>query len=208
MISKMYLIALAICLVIGGFVGWSLKPDKDIKSIIDEYQNRIAFLKDSLDNVISEQLKEIDSLKSLEPKIVYKYKVKEASIDSSIAADSTQSITEYRSGLASLGTKPDDTKQLTYREIGFGAKYFNQLKGSIDLMLVKDLVNQKQSLINKQLQSKVDILMDENELLKLKECDPPGFFYKRFIPYLGIGLSYNGKTVEPALQLGFGVRIN
>lgn len=40
------------------------------------------------------------------------------------------------------------------------------------------------------------------------QTEEVGFFYKRFIPYLGIGLSYNGKTVEPALQLGFGVRIN
>lgn len=34
------------------------------------------------------------------------------------------------------------------------------------------------------------------------------FWSNRFIPYLGLGLGYNGKTVEPNLQIGFGVRIN
>jgi len=37
-----------------------------------------------------------------------------------------------------------------------------------------------------------------------------GFFYKRFIPYIGVGLSYgiDSKIIEPAIQIGFGVRIN
>ena len=44
-----------------------------------------------------------------------------------------------------------------------------------------------------------------NTIIKTKEA---GFWDKRFIPYIGIGLGYNGKTVEPNLQIGFGVRIN
>lgn len=36
------------------------------------------------------------------------------------------------------------------------------------------------------------------------------FFHNRFIPYFGIGISYgiDSKTIEPALQLGFGFRLN
>jgi len=207
-LNKTILISFAICLIIGGFIGWNLKPEKDIQSIVDKYEKRIAFAKDSLDKVIKVKQKEIDSLKSLEPKIVYKYKAKEESIDSTIASDSTQSIPEYRKGLELLGTKPDNTKYLTYREIGFGAKYFNRFKESLELLLLKDQINGKQSLIIKQMQSNVDMLTGENELLKLKECEPPGFFYKRFITYLGLGLNYNGKTIEPGIQLGFGIRLN
>lgn len=44
-----------------------------------------------------------------------------------------------------------------------------------------------------------------NTVVQVEEV---GFFYKRFIPYIGLGMSYNGTTFEPALQIGIGVRIN
>lgn len=36
------------------------------------------------------------------------------------------------------------------------------------------------------------------------------FFHNRFIPYIGVGLSYgiDSKIIEPAIQLGLGIRIN
>lgn len=205
--SKTYLVALGICLVIGGFIGWSLHPDDKSQEVIAKYEKRIEASKDSLNKIIQVKQKEIDSLKSLEPKIIIRYKEKQQDIDSVIAVDSLNSIIEYRSGLKSLGVEPDLTENLTFREIGFGAKFFNKLQESIDLLLLKDNINQKQTLINDQLQSKIELLISENELLKLKECPEPSFWYRRFIVYIGLGMGYNGEKIEPNAQIGVGINI-
>ena len=205
---KTTLIAMGICLVIGGFIGWSLHPNDKSQEVIDKYEKQIEASKDSLNQIIDIKQKEIDSLKSLEPKIIIKYKEKQQNIDSVIAVDSLNSIIEYRSGLKSLNVIPDSSKDLTYREIGFGAKFFNKLQESIDLLLLKDNINQKQGLIISQLKDKADLLISENELLKLKECPEPSFWYKRFVVVLGGGLAYTGEEVLPALTLSFGIRIN
>jgi len=183
--NKSYLIALAICLVIGGFVGWSLHPKDKSQEVIAEYQQRIEKVQDSLAQAIRVKQLEIDSLKSLEPKIIIKYRDKQQNIDSVIAVDSTKSIPEYRGGLSLLGVTPDTTKDLSYREIGFGAKFFNKLQESIDLILLKDQINEKQNLIIQQLNDKVNLLASETELLKLKKCEEPSWWYRRFIVYLG-----------------------
>lgn len=37
----------------------------------------------------------------------------------------------------------------------------------------------------------------------------PSFWYKRFIPYLGVGLSLTQENkIEPSIQLGIGIRLN
>ena len=205
--NKTYLIAIGICLVIGGFIGWSLHPDDKSQEVIAKYEKRIKASKDSLNQIIKVKQKEIDSLKSLEPKIIIRYKEKQQNIDSVIAVDSLNSIIEYRSGLKLLGVGPDEDKNLTYREIGFGAKFFNKLQESIDLLLLKDNINQKQALIIQQLNDKADLLISENELLKLKECDGPSFWYRRFIVYIGLGMGYNGEKIEPNAQIGVGINI-
>ena len=205
---KTYLISIVIALIIGGFIGYSFHPDDKSQEVIQKYEKQLTGAKDSLNKIIQIKQREIDSLKSLEPQIIIKYREKRQNIDSVIATDSTNAIGEYREGLKTLNVLPDNSKDLTYREIGFGAKFFNQLRENIDLILLKDQINAKQESLNKQLQSKVEVLLSENELLKLKECDEPSFWDNRFIPYIGVGLGYNGKTIEPNAQIGFGVRIN
>lgn len=207
---KEILITLVIGLLLGGYVAWSWKPDKDISQIIQKYEDRIKASKDSLNQIIQVKQKEIDSLKSLEPKIIIRYKEKQQNIDSVIAVDSLNSIIEYRSGLKLLGVDPDEDKNLTYREIGFGAKFFNKLQESIDLLLLKDNINQKQGLIIQQLKDKADLLISENELLKLKECEEPSFWYKRFPVIFGGGIGYDidRKAISLNVGLYFGIRIN
>ena len=205
--NKAYLIALGICLVIGGFIGYSIHADDKSQEVIAKYEKRVKQVQDSLAQIIDIKQKEIDSLKSLEPKIIIRYKEKQQDIDSIIAVDSLNSIIEYRNGLKSLGVEPDLAKDLTFREIGFGAKFFNKLNESIDLLLLKDQINQKQELIINQLNDKADLLISENELLKLKECEEPSFWYRRFIVYIGLGMGYNGKVVEPNAQIGIGINI-
>lgn len=207
---KTYLISLVIALIIGGFIAWSLHPDDKSQEVIAQYQQRVKEVQDSLAQVIKTKQQEIDSLKSLEPKIIIKYKDKQHFIDSTIAKDSTNSIKEYRNGLLTLNVIPDSSKDLTFREIGFGAKFFNKLQESIDLILLKDQINDKQSLMIKQLQQKADILYEENELLKLKECEEPSFWYKRFPVIIGTGIGYDvdRKIIIPTVGIYIGIRIN
>jgi len=40
------------------------------------------------------------------------------------------------------------------------------------------------------------------------QTEDVGFFYKRFIAYLGVGINYDGKLIAPGLQIGVGIRIN
>ena len=208
--SKTYLIALGICLVIGGFIGYSIHADDKSQEVIAKYEKRVKQVQDSLAQIIDIKQKEIDSLKSLEPKIIFKYKEKQQNIDFVIAVDSPKSIIEYRNGLKSLGVEPDLAKDLTFREVGFGAKFFNELNESIDLLLHKNQINQKQELIINQLKDKADLLISENELLKLKECPEPSFWYKRFPVILGGGIGYDIDKKDISINLGiyFGVRIN
>ena len=208
--SKTYLIALGICLVIGGFIGYSIHPNDKSNEVIAKYQKRIEKVQDSLSQVIRVKQLEIDSLKSLEPRIIVKYKTIKESIDSTIAKDSTNSIPEYRKGLELLGTHSDNTKDLTYREIGFGAKYFTQLKEAIDLILLKDQISDKQQTLINQMQSKLDVALSETELLKLREPEEPSFWYKRFPVIIGVGIGYDidRKTITPNIGLYWGIRIN
>ena len=207
---KTYLISIVIALIIGGFIGYSFHPDDKSQEVIQKYEKQLAGAKDSLNKIIQIKQREIDSLKSLEPQIIIKYREKRQNIDSVIATDSTNAIGEYREGLKTLNVLPDNSKDLTYREIGFGAKFFNQLRENIDLTLLKDQINAKQESLNKQLQSKIEILLSENELLKLKECDEPSFWYKRFPIILGGGIGYDIEKKNMSVNFGiyFGIRIN
>jgi len=205
---KTQLIMMGICLVIGGFIGWTLHPDDKSNEVIANYQKRLEAIQDSVTQVIGVYQLEIDSLKALRPIIITKYRTTKEQISETILKDSANSIPEYRKGLNSLGTIPDDTPNLTFREIGFGALYFNGLLEKIEQLDLSEKISDRRELMVKQWALKYESALGEIELLKMKECEPPSFWYKRFIAYLGVGINYDGKLIAPGLQLGFGIRIN
>ena len=205
---KTQLIMMGICLVIGGFIGWSLHPDDKSNEVIANYQKRLEAIQDSVTQVIGVYQLEIDSLKALRPIIITKYRTTKEQINETILKDSANSIPEYRKGLNSLGTIPDDTPNLTFREIGFGAVHFNQLSASIEQLELAEKISNRQDIMLKQWALKYGSALSEVELLKMKECEAPSFWYKRFIAYLGVGINYDGKLIAPGLQLGVGIRIN
>lgn len=161
--SKTYLIALGICLVIGGFIGYSIKPDKDCPepNTLVEYR----YL-ERVDTLIVPKFKTIIRTDTL------KYR------DTLFIHNETNYIAEI------------DT---AYEDSSLTAK----------VQYVSDIPLSKKSYFN------LDFKVREKIITKtIIQTEAAGFFYKRFIPYIGVGLGYNGKTIEPNLQIGFGIRIN
>jgi hypothetical protein len=163
MVSKLYLIALAICLVIGGFVGWSLKPDKDCPDVKPNTLIEYRYI-DKVDTVF-----------------IPKFYVRKDTIT-----------------ISQLDTFYIETKYIAAADTTFED---SSLTASIKF--VSDIPLSNKSFFDMRFKVREKIIT--NTVIQTEEV---GFWYKRFIPYLGIGISYNGKTVEPALQLGFGIRIN
>lgn len=160
---KTILITIAIALIIGGFVGWSLKPDKDCPDVKPNLLIEYRYI-DKIDTVF-----------------VPKFYVRKDTVT-----------------ISQLDTFFIETKYIAAADTTFED---SSLTASIKF--ISDIPLSGNSFFDMRFKVREKIVT--NTIIQTEET---GFFYKRFIPYLGIGLSYNGKTVEPALQLGFGVRIN
>ena len=160
---KTILITIAISLIIGGFVGWSLKPDKDCPDVKPNTLIEYRYI-DKIDTVFI-------------PKFY------------------TQKDTVIISRL--------DTFYVETKYIAEADTTFEDSSLSLNVKYISDIPLSDKSFFNMRFKVREKIIT--NTIIQTEDV---GFFYKRFIPYLGIGLSYNGTTVEPAIQLGFGVRIN
>ena len=160
---KTTLMAMGICLVIGGYIGWSLKPNPNpIKpDTLIEYKYI-----EKTDTLIVPKFKTItkrDTIKYLDTIFVHNETQYVAQVDTTYE-DST--LTASVQFISPIPLSPKS--------------YFN-------------------------MNFKVRERIITNTVVQVEEV---GFFYKRFIPYIGVGMSYNGTTFEPALQIGFGIRIN
>ena len=154
---------MGICLVIGGFIGYSIKPEKDCPEPNTLIEYRYITQTDTL---------VIPKFKTVIRHDTLRY------IDTVVIRDVMQYIAEV------------DT---TYKDSSLTAK----------IQFVSDIMLSKKSYFN------LDFKVREKIITKtIIQTEDVGFFYKRFIPYIGVGLGYNGKTIEPNLQIGFGIRIN
>jgi hypothetical protein len=171
----MYLIALAICLVIGGFVGWSLKPDKKCPEIAGTtvQTDSIPVIHDSISYVpypvVKLQKVNVDSIYQVAKKYWEQFYDNAIPVDYIAKSDTTLNDPNLSGDISFVSRIPLDPNA-----------FF-----------------------------RTNLTVKEKTITKtVIQTEEVGFFYKRFIPYLGIGLSYNGTTVEPTIQLGFGIRIN
>jgi hypothetical protein len=131
------------------FIGVLLTNQCQDPEIIDNSQEIQALvaeveLKDKqLDSLNSE----LDSIKSQRQEVVTHTTQQVASIDSSIAKDSTNSIPEFRSALTLWGDLPDNTDFPTYRELGLSAK--NMTKGYGFKLELKSCDNEVANLLSR-----------------------------------------------------------
>lgn len=180
------------------------------------YEQQVVLKNDSLDAVISDQQRVIDSLKAIKPVIVTKYIRETAQIDSSLKADSSKenAISLYRTKLSDLDVVPNGLPDLTVREIGFGAKFFVELQEKRELLFnADDVIIKQDDLIstltdaNKGLNQQVQLLRTQISTSTEQE---ESFWKDRFPVILGGGLGYDvdRKTVVPTVGIFFGIRIN
>lgn len=162
---KTYLISLGIALIIGGFIGWSVKPDKDCPEPNTTTKYIYVTQTDTLVKPIFKTIVKKDTIKYRDTLFIH----------------------EETNYIAEIDT--------TYKDSLLTAK----------IQYVSDIPLSLKSYFN--LDFKVREKTITNTIVEYEEA---GFWSNRFVPYIGIGISYgiDSKLIEPALQLGFGVRIN
>lgn len=161
--SKSYLIALAICIVIGGFIGWSVKPEKKCPEIKPNTLIEYRYV-DKIDTVF-----------------IPKFYIKKDTIT-----------------VSQLDTFFVDTKYIAAADTTFKDSLL-----SASVKFISDIPLSAKSYFDMRFKVR------EKTITKtIIQTEEPGFWSHRFIPYLGVGINYNGKTADVGLQLGFGVRIN
>ena len=161
--NKSYLIALGICLIIGGFVGWSLKPMKDCP--------------DAKPNTLIEY-RYVDKIDTV---FIPKFYVRKDTI----------TISEL------------DTFFVETNYIAAADTMFEDSSLSANIKFISDIPLSNKSFFDMRFKVREKIITNT-----VIQTDEVGLWYKRFVPYLGIGINYNGKTTDVGLQLGFGVRLN
>ena len=92
-----------------------------------------------------------DSLKAIPPQIDKQIIYLQAEVDSSIAEDSLNAISEYRAGLNLLDIRTESTPELTLRELGIGAHVFRETYGlHLKIPYLYEVISGQDSLIGKQ----------------------------------------------------------
>jgi len=212
-------IILAIIVIILGIVshygfyelGKSSK-DKEWKAKIKLYKQEVNKKEVEFNLSIMGLEHTIDSLKALQPKIVFKYLRQTQEIDSILSSDTTRNTATglYREKLALLEIKPDTTQDLTVREIGWGAKNFIELQEKRELLFnCYDVVKEQDNLVDT-LKFANQNLVKKIGLLELENTDTePSWFYRRFGFFLGAGYGYdfNTKQVNPQVGIYFGINL-
>lgn len=224
---KQWLTITAVALFLAGVLLYSIydrgydkgyaKASDKAKKLLEKYEKENQRFKDSLQIVMDGLSDTILVLQNQKPKIIYKYKLVQQEIDSSIAQDSAKATDKYRIGLSELGVVPDQTPDLTYREIGFGAKFFSELMQKTELLAVSDHIQTEQQQQISTLSEAYKSSKREIELLKAKNQQEieqlktdKSFWEDRFPLTVGGGLGYdfNHKQVIPMVGVIWGIRIN
>lgn len=156
-----------------------------------------------------------DSLKNVTQKVEREIIYREREIDETIAEDSTNAVVQYRRSLTENGWTAEGTENLTYREIGIGAKGLAKLpKLELQLKLADEQIENLEQLdannefIKKGYQDIIQIqdltIKDRDEQLE----NMSSFSDDRVILYAGVGASYGADNkLQPTIQLGIGIRL-
>ena len=201
---------------------------QQIKTIEAE-KERLAKEKESLlkDNVTLNEVgegqrEEINFLVSKIADMERTIEVKQVELDSLIAMDSTQVVKLYRIALENLGIIPNMGERLTFREIGYGAKFLTkipQLELKINLHnraynTLEALVTTREATIfNLESLNAAERRTNEqselqSDLYKAAYENTQRFWYSRLVVSAGVGVSYlTNKTFEPSLYVGIGIKL-
>ena len=172
---KTILFTLVLGIIIGGYISWSIKPEKKCPEIAGTtiQIDSIPIVHDSISYVpypvVKLQKVNVDSIYQVAKKYWEQFYDNAIPVDYMAKTDTTLNDPNLSGDISFISRIPLDP----------------------DAYFRTNLTVKEKTVTNTIIQT-----------------EDVGFWYKRFIPYFGIGLSYNGTTVEPAVQIGFGVRIN
>lgn len=162
---KTQLIIIAISIIVGGFIGWSLKPDKDCPNTKPETVVEYRYI-DKTDTLVVPKFRTI---------------VK----NDTISFRDTVFIHSETNYIAEVDT--------IYEDSSLTAK----------IQYVSPIPLSMESYFNLNFKIKEKVIT--NTIIETEEAS---FWDDRFIPYLGVGVSYDGEVIEPSIELGFGIRLN
>lgn len=180
---------------------------KEQSELISYYDSAVT----SLNKDLAYLKQKADSLWRLKQEIIIKWKIKEVEIHQAIAQDSSVVVQEYRNGLTSLDVPPDKTPDLSKREIGFGALFFNELKYKREDVAACNEINQTKDEIVDKLKLQNNNLVGEVATLKsrLRTEGKDSFWKNRIIPVIGAGGFYTQEgKFDIGFFIGYGIRIN
>lgn len=162
---KTILIVITISLVIGGFIGWNLRPQPEPLKPDTLIEFRYITKQDTLVIPKFKTVIKKDTLRFRDTVFIHQETNYIAEVDTAYEDSSLTANVQFVS--------PIPLSPKSYFNLGFKVRE-------------KTITN---------------TIIQEEE---------PGVFYKRFITYLGFGVSYglDSKKIEPAFQLGIGVRLN
>ena len=208
-----FILGLAVMFVISQ----SCSKESDLESTINnlkeslkqeqEFRDSVDAVIDALNDAVSELANKRDSIKT---QILYR----DREIDENIAKDSSNALVQYRQSLTENGWLPDESTQLTFREIGIGSKLMAKVpRLELELNLCDEQLETKDKIIadhlfiKKSYQESLDLQKLSIQAYKQELEEKNSFWYGRFVIYAGIGANYNGTTLAPGLQLGIGFKI-
>ncbi|MBS4034397.1 MAG: hypothetical protein KGZ85_08040 [Ignavibacterium sp.] len=170
---------------------------------------------------IAEREKEINVLKNerdqlLESNQQIKIITVEATekIDSSIAKDSANAISEYRKALLLFEDIPNNTDLLTFREIGLGSKIITEAYGMKLRINNYEAALQKEKQISENYMLKgeayrniISEMSGRAEYYQAMYGKTQSFWYDRFVVVAGLGIGYSGNEFVPVFGITVGVKI-
>lgn len=174
-----------------------------------------------LETEIAERDKEINELKIerdqlLESNQQIKIITIEATekIDSLIAKDSANAISEYRKALLLFEYIPNNTDLLTFREIGLGSKIITEAYGMKLRINNYEAALQKEKQISENYMLKgeayrniISEMSGRAEYYQVKYGQTQKFWYDRFVVAAGPGIGYTGNEFVPTIGITVGVKI-
>ena len=139
------------------------------KPTIIDHKDEIDAISDSMavrDTIIAQLRADRDSLQKALRKPEIKYSKKVAQIDSSIKADSSNALVEFRNALQANGEIPDGTNIPSLKELGLSAKIMHKVpKLELQIKTYKE-ITLKDLQIQENLTSQITSL---NQISKLKD---------------------------------------
>lgn len=177
---------------------------------IKQLEVKIAERDREINNLIIERDQLLESNQSIDTITIRET----AKIDSAIAKDSANAISEFRKSLLLFEHIPNDAEMLTFREIGLGSKIITEAYGmklrinNYEAALEKEKqISESYQLQGEAYRNIIAEMSGRAEYYQVKYGQTQKFWYDRFVVAVGPGIGYTGNEFVPTIGITVGVKI-